>query len=177
MSSEDYKWFQIVNGNELEQGDILESCPVFSPPSNLAVESHEEATFEWNEFDLIILSQSCDLAHSNINEVMLCPILNLSELKGRLASTEGKEGIRRGNSPSLHMLNSCDLTGVEKEIRIVSFRPVYSLPIDFVREFANNKGDRTRLLPPYREHLSQAFARFFMRVGLPVDIPEFKKTS
>jgi hypothetical protein len=29
------------------------------------------------------------------------------------------------------------------------------------------------LLPPYREHLSQAFARFFMRVGLPVDIPPF----
>ena len=24
--------------------------------------------------------------------------------------------------------------------------------------------------PEYREHLSQAFARYFMRVGLPVDI-------
>jgi hypothetical protein len=34
-------------------------------------------------------------------------------------------------------------------------------------------GRRLRLLPPYREHLSQAFARFFMRVGLPVDIPPF----
>jgi hypothetical protein len=32
---------------------------------------------------------------------------------------------------------------------------------------------RLRLLPPYREHLSQSFARFFMRVGLPVDIPSF----
>jgi hypothetical protein len=29
------------------------------------------------------------------------------------------------------------------------------------------------LLPPYREHLSQAFARFFMRVGLPVEVPPF----
>ena len=27
---------------------------------------------------------------------------------------------------------------------------------------------------PYREHLAQAFARYFMRVGLPVDIPAFK---
>jgi hypothetical protein len=27
-------------------------------------------------------------------------------------------------------------------------------------------GCELRLLPPYREHLSQAFARFFMRVGL-----------
>ena len=33
-----------------------------------------------------------------------------------------------------------------------------------------SKSDRIRVLPPYREHLSQAFARFFMRVGLPQDI-------
>jgi hypothetical protein len=26
----------------------------------------------------------------------------------------------------------------------------------------------------YREHLSQAFARFFMRVGLPIDIQKFR---
>jgi len=32
-----------------------------------------------------------------------------------------------------------------------------------------------RRLPPYREHLSQAFARYFMRVGLPQDITPFKK--
>jgi maleate cis-trans isomerase len=28
-------------------------------------------------------------------------------------------------------------------------------------------GERVRLLSPYKEHLSQAFARYFMRVGLP----------
>lgn len=27
---------------------------------------------------------------------------------------------------------------------------------------------RNILMPPYREHLSQAFARYFMRVGLPI---------
>ena len=31
------------------------------------------------------------------------------------------------------------------------------------------------IIPPIREHLSQAFARFFMRVGLPFNIPPFKK--
>ena len=40
-----------------------------------------------------------------------------------------------------------------------------------VRELAASQGPRLRLNPPYREHLAQAFARFFMRVGLPVDIP------
>jgi len=50
---------------------------------------------------------------------------------------------------------------------------VFSLPVRFVRKKAAD-GRRLRLLPPYREHLSQAFARFFMRVGLPVDIPAFR---
>lgn len=54
------------------------------------------------------------------------------------------------------------------------FRRGYSLPLAFLRKRALLDSRRLRLLPPYREHLSQAFARFFMRVGLPVDIPPFK---
>ncbi|MEZ2279409.1 MAG: hypothetical protein ACBR12_21120, partial [Microcoleus sp.] len=33
--------------------------------------------------------------------------------------------------------------------------------------------DRWRLKSPYLEHFSQAFARLFMRVGLPSAIPPF----
>jgi len=73
-----------------------------------------------------------------------------------------------------HVLNKCDLEGFRRDFRVVDFRRVHSLPLDFVRNMAIQSGDRIRLLPPYREHLSQAFARFFMRVGLPVDIPEFE---
>ncbi|MCD6491242.1 MAG: hypothetical protein J7K59_02995, partial [Candidatus Korarchaeota archaeon] len=57
---------------------------------------------------------------------------------------------------------------------VVDFRSVYSVPFDFLLELAQKRDRGIRLLPPYREHLSQAFARFFMRVGLPVDIPPFK---
>jgi hypothetical protein len=57
---------------------------------------------------------------------------------------------------------------------VVDFRNVYSVSFDFLTEWVQRKGRRLRLLSPYREHLSQAFARFFMRVGLPVDIPPFK---
>ena len=59
------------------------------------------------------------------------------------------------------------------EVRIVDFRRLYSLPVAFVRRQAETRVPRLRLLPPYREHLSQAFSRFFMRLGLPVDIPPF----
>jgi len=47
------------------------------------------------------------------------------------------------------------------------------LPLQYFRAFAAGAGERVRLSPSYREHLAQAFARFFMRVGLPVDITPF----
>ena len=84
------------------------------------------------------------------------------------------EDARRGNLPAFHVLAECNLPNIQREIRVVDFRRAYSLPIGFMRGQAN-KADRVKLLPPYREHLSQAFARFFMRVGLPVDIPPFRK--
>jgi len=71
----------------------------------------------------------------------------------------------------------CELPGLQRELRVVDFRAVYSLPHTYLRLIATEGGDRVRLMPPYREHLSQAFARFFMRVGLPVNIPHFRKGS
>lgn len=59
--------------------------------------------------------------------------------------------------------------------QVVDFRNIYSVSLNFLSDLTMKKGERLRLLPPYREHLSQSFARFFMRVGLPVDIPAFKK--
>ena len=72
------------------------------------------------------------------------------------------------------MLNKCTIEGfISPEVRVVSFRQIYSVPLDYLRERAKQR-PRLRLLPPYREQLAQAFARYFMRVGLPIDIPPFR---
>ncbi|MEW5830554.1 MAG: hypothetical protein AB1846_16815, partial [Chloroflexota bacterium] len=88
-------------------------------------------------------------------------------------SKNGKESLRKGNQPGYHLINECDLEGFEQEFRVVDFRNVYGIPYDMLVEISKERERRVRLLPPYREHLSQAFARFFMRVGLPTDIPRF----
>ena len=50
---------------------------------------------------------------------------------------------------------------------IIDFHEVFNLPVRFLRPWLEKTGKRRlRLCPPYREHLSQAFARYFMRVGL-----------
>ena len=45
------------------------------------------------------------------------------------------------------------------------------MPREFLESLLAARGrERPRLLSRYREHLSQAFARYFMRVGLPVPV-------
>lgn len=177
-----YPWYCLVKGDELEQGDILESCPVFSPPSDLTLDSFAvgEADFSWEERDVIVMSQSCDLAKNSgkIEEVLLCAVWTRTELSNLpeepLSSTANMEQARKGRLPAFHVLNECKLPEANRDFSIVDFRRTYSLPLDFSRNFASQATDRIRLLPPYREHLSQAFARYFMRVGLPADIPSFR---
>jgi hypothetical protein len=177
VSAEAYPWYQCVSGDDLEQGDILDGCPVFLPPPDLAVDLSAQANFRWEKRDVIVMSQSCDLVkgQKNIAEVLVCLVWNLSSYTtGHLSNPKGKEEARRGYLPSIHMLAECTLEGLKREVRIVDFRQIHSLPVPFCRELALRTGNRIRLLPPYREHLAQAFARFFMRVGLPVDIPPFR---
>lgn len=57
---------------------------------------------------------------------------------------------------------------------IVQFDHPIVLPKTVIQNYFLRQPKRLRLLPPYREHLAQAFARSFMRVGLPIDIPVFK---
>ncbi len=58
---------------------------------------------------------------------------------------------------------------------VVDFHRLFTLPKAFVTRFAAGSGLRLRLRSPYREHLAQAFARYFMRVGLPHDAKAFEQ--
>jgi len=173
----EYPWFRKVIGNSLHQGDIFEDCPVFLPPVDLDPAS-EEAELTWEKRDLIVMSQSCDLVsgREKVTEVLFCAVWSQSDLppNSHLASAKGLEDARRGNLPGFHLIANCTEPDFIRDVRIVDFRRCYSLPLAFVRRQAEVTSPRLSLLPPYREHLSQAFARYFMRVGLPVDIPPFR---
>ena len=55
----------------------------------------------------------------------------------------------------------------------MDFGKLLTLRIGHLERHAATLGPRHRLNSPYLEHLSQSFARFFMRVGLPADIPPY----
>ena len=79
--------------------------------------------------------------------------------------------IRDGFLWNLTILDAGSCDELSTDHRIVDFHEVHTVPRMFLESLLRGRGQpRLRLLPPYREHVSQAFARFFMRVGLPVPV-------
>jgi hypothetical protein len=165
---DEYPWYQAVTGTHLEQGDLLRNCPSYrlEADGSLSRESR----------NCILLSHSCDLANDKLQFVQVCPFWPLEELAQHVEyfrGRRGREDLRRDNVPGYHLLNRCGLPRLEHDFLVIDFRSLFGLHLNTIRQLAADQAPRVRLLPPYREHLAQAFARFFMRVGLPIDVPPF----
>jgi hypothetical protein len=172
--AESYPWYEVVEGEKLEQGDLLRACPVVVPalPNGL-IEPDVMISAEVLTYDVLVMTQSCDLANNKTTEVILCPHWDLKaagQIDPLLAFKNSQRAILKGQHYRYTMLAASLETDPSVGIHIVDFGRIFSLPKSFVQQFAAQQGRRLRLLPPYREHLSQSFARFFMRVGLPQDI-------
>lgn len=165
-----------VSQEGLAQGDYLTDCPVPIFPADYG-KPGLSSTVDIRRADLIVVSQSCDLENGNVQLVALCPIFTVATLKAsdpKYTTPAMLEEIRSGKRFALHMLSSPTNLADNTDVRIVDFREIHSLPVDYLRRHAHNLGARWRLKSPYLEHFSQGFARFFMRVGLPSAIPKFK---
>jgi hypothetical protein len=56
-----YPWYEVVeNDGSLQQGDFLESCPVVVPLF-IPDSSTQELEAEILEYNVVVMSQSCDL--------------------------------------------------------------------------------------------------------------------
>lgn len=169
-------YWQGVSGEKVLQGDWLPGCriPVFQPKGD-GTDLDDNVTLAMS--DLIVVTQSCDLEQSKVRLVALGPIYSLPEFEeiNEAFTRRGRwEEVRKGRFEGLHMLASPTEPTNNRKALVVDFRMIVSLPIEYVRGHADHLGSRWRLDSPFLEHFSQAFARFFMRVGLPAAIPEFK---
>ena len=173
MSNE---WWIGVEGCALAQGDLLPDCLV---PSLIAVASPDGEVSEVSQVScrLIVITQSCDLANGKAPFVALCPVNTLEEFEESNPSYKAKgkwEDVRRGRIEGLHLLAGYDDSLDNRKCLAVDFRQIISLPFQVAQNHADSLAPRWRLQSPYLEHFSQAFARFFMRVGLPDAIAPFK---
>ena len=166
-------WWSQINHNQLAQGDLLPECniPVFTGE----IEGIPEEGLKRGR--LIVVTQSCDLENGKAEYVALCPVHTLEEFEGVNARFKQKgmwENVRKGRVEGLHLLASPTQPDDNRRAMVVDFGQIVSLPFPFLSTHADELGNRWRLDSPFLEHFSQAFARFFMRVGLPSGISPYK---
>lgn len=186
------KWYQDVKADTpLTQGDLISNCPVLTwGLSSLEFSGADETetlrgAVTAVRADVVVMTQACDLENDKVSNLILCPHLGLAEYRRaweRQMDEEKQSGsaknwasfcdrLRNGFIWNLALLNSGSSGDLTTDHRIVDFHEVYTVPRSFLESLLKYRGQaRLRLLSPYREHLSQAFARYFMRVGLPVEV-------
>lgn len=169
-------WSQ-VTGPTLAQGDLLERCaiPIFGADFGAGEGTIESISV--GEAALIVITQSCDLENGKIDLVAMCPTYTLAEFEEQNPKFKPKgrwEDVRKGRVEGLHLLGSPSDPDDNKRALVVDFGQIFSLPPSYLAKKAEASGARWRLDSPFLEHFSQAFARHFMRVGLPSQIPPFK---
>jgi hypothetical protein len=177
----------------------LEDCPVPVFREGLTLDHHQDLDSLLSVLSRgvgiqavrsIVMTQACDLEQQKVHNVILCPAYSVADFRADWATEATKTGqppkatvwdghiknIRAGRIWNLTLLmkrEAGDGVNLTTPTTVVDFHEVFSLPLAFLTLWLQKRSRaRLRLRPPYREHLSQGFARFFMRVGLPVDITE-----
>jgi len=186
-------WYEVVGPDiRLSQGDVIPECPLLKwKLDDLGKgdpKTSDERLFKAAKgfkADVVVMTQACDLEHDKVSDVVLCPCLPLSTYKPLWAKAEEARNnkptdknwvsfcndIKDGYVWNLFIMDSMQDGEVTTEHRIVDFHSLHTVPRAFLDTLLVERGTRRlRLRPPYREHLSQSLARFFMRVGLPTPI-------
>lgn len=182
LLSEENWWGKADSSVPLAQGDVIERYPTIIPPIAILKRRQGEmvkATIKL--YNVIVLSQSCDIEQCKIENALICPVTVLSDFAKGLPNffpvnkpdklEKALQDLKDGHIIGACLLEECNLPELKTHPLVVEFQNAMSTPLKFLKAFVKNQQNyRLTLLPPYRERLSQSFARFFMRVGLPVDI-------
>jgi hypothetical protein len=188
-------WYEVVNpGVGLTQGDIILECPLLRWAIGDAVDAEPESSEERLyrsatafKADVVVMTQACDLEQGKVADVVLCPCCTLSTYKKAWETAERAKSqnptqrawsvlcrdIKDGFIWNLFLMNCMREGDLACEHQIVDFHAIHTAPKVFLDAMLMERGaKRLRLLSPYREHLSQSFARYFMRVGLPTAVSQ-----
>jgi hypothetical protein len=184
-------WYETVTGPDLQQGDlVLEyGVVVAQAPDHVTdrTESRDRGDTEISVTetirDIVVMTQSCDLENDKVTEVLAASVIGWDawvrtyaesgQPMNSKAQRKWREKLVRGEFPSLSLLRAHD-RDPHFGWSVVDFRKLFTIDKQALALHVADMGDRLRLRPPYREHLSQAFARYFMRVGLPLAARDFE---
>jgi hypothetical protein len=168
------RWYAVPGSDEpLAQGDQLWAVQLLEP----YVTGDAVARARLIELDLVVLTQSCDLEHGKVDAVLIAPVHNVADwIEENPADLTRLEDIRQGYDSSLYLLpawSEAPQPGARVD-RVIDFVQLRTVPHEVLDVACRRDTLRLALRSPAREHLAQAVARAFMRVGLPIDVPSFR---
>lgn len=174
-----YPWYELIEDcNEITQGDIIKKCPVPIIKADSEIKAGNTIEADIKIIDGIVLTQACDIANKKVDNIIMCSITSkeifekeqIKAGKNQKEINRSLDSIIKGQQNAYHIINNYKTEEFQQDYYIINFKDIFSIPVELAKEIALQSGKRLRLCPPYREHLSQAFARYFMRVGLPINI-------
>jgi hypothetical protein len=166
-------WY-IDGSAQVEQGDILLDFPVVTP---VGLDSNGDYTFARRKQTVVLLTQTCDVQKAKQRTLMAASVHDYDALVATgdfqyLTDKDYKKSLARGSAIADFLLPPT--AADELSWSIAHFREIFVLPKAAVQGAVERQAP-IRLASPYKEFLSQAFARFVMRVGLPSPLTEFER--
>lgn len=171
-------WYSLPS-DDLEQGDIFLDLPVIFP----SVTSATDGTTKIRQKNIkaIILTQTCDIPKQSQTTLLVAEILEYSDLtNGKEAhwrSKDFRKSLARGTAISEFLLPPMPLGIGPLSWSVAIFRSLYITENLATPTAKADRSPSIRLNSPYKEHLSQSYARFMMRVGLPTTLSAFESVK
>lgn len=170
-------WYEIVSGRTLEQGDLLPNIRT----ERVVVDPDAQGGYRIKVGlgSYIVISQTCDLEHDKVQEVLLANFQdyqNLAHENEAARRTAFRDALIQGAEFGYFLLHNF---GGPPTLNwsIVNFHQLRLVDLASCRSQADELGLRLRLTPPYKESLAQSFGRYMMRVALPKTAHPFKNVK
>lgn len=188
----------IPENGAIDQGEIVLGCPVTSwvqskdarlQGGDLSDDLDKISTTTL--IDVVVLTQTCDLAQEKAPFVTLCALRTLEVAKAdwlkprrqQPANIDQKwrDHLREVNNEKhslLVYLPKGSIDGKSIPARLVSLCPALTLPYEFLNSLVTKRDgeQRLRLNSPFRERLSYRFAALYARVGVE-DLDRFSQSQ
>ena len=157
------EWYYKVSlTDKIQQGQILLGCPI-----QVTEFENDEIISSTYNIDVIVLTQSCDLANGKVENVVVAELIDIPVTGMKKQDRNTIKQINDNNRPRYHLIKSyCD-DKFNMEAKLVDFGSIYTIPINYLSLVRKSIGDSIALKSPYREFVSQRFGSFFARIGLP----------
>jgi hypothetical protein len=175
--SDDEHWYEVIRDESLEQGDML--ATVITPRAIIDPNAPGGYRIRVGSGSYIIVSQTCDLEHDKVHEVLLASVRTYQDLAREVEAarrTGFRDALIQGTEFAYFLLHQ--FAGPPQlEWSVVNFHQLRLIDINSCRVQAKALGPRLRLTPPYKENLAQSFGRYMMRVALPHTAHSFRSVK